>query len=170
MPRTHRQVVSRADLEQELGGRFTHASSLVFELAKYVVPVAVILTLLHSLLVTIMFVDGPSMQPTYQTGDMILVDRRDWIEFDRGEVVVLRYPGDPEHRVYIKRAVAGPGDTVAVKAGHVEVNGQPIKDPIPAPGTISQQEVATKTLAAGEYYTLGDNRPVSNDSRFFGPV
>ena len=165
-----RQVVSRSDLEQEMGGRLVHAGGLVFELVKYVVPFAVTLTLLHSLLATITFVDGPSMQPTYTSGDMILVDRRDWLEFNRGDVVVLRFPGDPDNHMYIKRAVAIPGDTVAVQSGQVVVNGTPIDEPYLAIGTVSKPDVVTKTLADDEYYTLGDNRPVSNDSRFFGPV
>ncbi|MBI4032108.1 signal peptidase I [Candidatus Berkelbacteria bacterium] len=166
----HRHTVSHVELESELGGRLVDTGSAIFEVAKYVVPIAILLTLAHSLLATITFVDGPSMQPTYYTEDMILVDRRDWLTFARGDVVVLRYPGDPEHRVYIKRVVAEPGDTVAVVGGQVVVNGSIPSEPYLNPGTLTQPDVAQKTLADDEYYTLGDNRPVSNDSRFFGPV
>lgn len=167
---THRHSVSHAELQTELGERFVQSGSLVFEIAKYVVPIAILLTLAHSLLATITFVDGPSMQPTFYTDDMIVVDRRDWLSFARGDNVVLRYPGDPEHRVYIKRVVATPGDTVVIRNGKLVVNGQHVNEPYLSPGTRTQPDVAERTLDDDEYYTLGDNRPVSNDSRFFGPV
>lgn len=166
----HRPSVSTHELRGELSGRLIHSSSLLFELGKYVVPVVVALVLTHSLLATVKIVNGPSMLPNYTTGDQVLVDRRDWTNPAHGDVVVLRYPGDPEHRQYIKRVVAVPGDTVAIEAGHVLINGRISDEPYLGPGTTTVPDVSTLTLAPDEYFTLGDNRGVSNDSRFFGPV
>ncbi|MBI4023291.1 signal peptidase I [Candidatus Berkelbacteria bacterium] len=167
---THRSSVSGAHLSGELSGRLVHSTSLLFELGKYAILALEALTLTHSLVLTIKIVDGPSMLPTFSTGDQVIVDRRDWVNPDQGDAVILRYPGDPDHRQYIKRVVAGPGDTVEIRSGSVRVNGIPIDEPYLAPGTTTVPDVPARVLKADEYFTLGDNRGVSNDSRFFGPV
>lgn len=166
----HRTQVSTHALHAELGSKLVARSSLVFELGKFVVPLILGLVLVHSLLVTIQIVDGPSMLPTLSSGSSVVLDRRDWVKPSRGDIVVLRYPGDPAHHQYIKRVVAGPGDTVAITGGRVIVNNQLLIEAYTAPGTITLPDSAPRTLAADEYFTLGDNRAVSNDSRFFGPV
>lgn len=166
----HRTHVRADELRDELSGKLTDTSSLVFEIGRYAVPLAVVLTLIHSLLLTVKQIDGPSMLPTYHSGDRTLVDRRDWKSYQRGDVVILRYPGDPEHRQYIKRVVAIPGDTYEIRSGRLYVNGAPVEEPYLSPGTVTLPAVPSRSLADDEYFTLGDNRPVSNDSRFFGPV
>ncbi len=166
----HRTTVSSHELRGELSGRLIHSSSLLFELGKYVIPVVVLLVLTHSLLATIKIVDGPSMLPNFTSGDQVLVDRRDWANPGHGDVVILRYPGDPDHRQYIKRVVAIPGDEVEISLGQVLVNGESIDEPYLEPDTQTRPDVPPIALDSDEYFTLGDNRGVSNDSRFFGPI
>lgn len=165
-----RSRVHGHELRDELSGKLTETSSFLFELGKYAVPLAVGLTLVHSLLLTVKQIEGPSMLPTYQSGDRTVVDRRDWVDYRRGDVVILRYPGDPEHRQYIKRIVAVPGDTYEIASGRLYVNGTLVNEPYLAVGVTTNPPVERQTLAQDTYFTLGDNRPVSNDSRFFGPV
>lgn len=166
----HRHTVTAAQVHDELSSSLVETSSALFELLKSAVAVAIVATLIHSLVATVAIVDGPSMLPSYPSGSLILVNRLDGQSFSPGDVVQLRYPGDPLHHTYIKRIVAGPGDRIAIGATGVFRNGTKLIEPYLAAGTVTAPDVAQRTLGSDEYYTLGDNRTVSNDSRFFGPV
>jgi signal peptidase I len=101
----------------------------------------------------------------------------------RGDVVVFKYPQDPE-RDFIKRAVALGGDTVEVRAKNLSVNGKrevnPLlvhKDPQVLPDTLALPASVRNRDNFGPFvvptdfvFCMGDNRDNSYDSRFWGPV
>lgn len=74
---------------------------------------------------------------------------------------------------YVKRIVAGPGDTIAVIGDTVIRNGRRAAEPFVAKrcpdGTIQEFRVPVR-VAADHWFMMGDNRRCSEDSRFWGPV
>lgn len=102
----------------------------------------------------------------------------------RGDVVVFRYPEDPE-RDFIKRCIGLPGDVIEISDKVISVNGSQVddraytyrKDPRTYPRSVflhdsyrDRDNFGPYTVPAGHYFFLGDNRDNSNDSRFWGPV
>lgn len=117
-------------------------------------------------------VEGPSMQPSFETGQFLIVSRVHYL-LDRptyGDIIVFHYPNDPQDD-YIKRVIGLPGDVVEIRDTAVYVNGEPLDEPyILEDCRESMCRDNRWELDDDEYFVMGDNRNHSSDSRRFGPV
>lgn len=118
-------------------------------------------------------VPSASMYPTIPattTHHVYILDNKLATEFDRqiyrGEVVVFHYPDNPEE-LYVKRVIGLPGDTVKVTANAVYINGQKLNETNPKIAKSNLPKLGTYHVPAGHYFMMGDNRPVSMDSRYW---
>lgn len=121
------------------------------------------------------YVDGPSMEPSFFTGQRIIVSRVSylWGQPERGDIIVFESPDDPQaDPPLIKRLIGLPGDTVEVRDTLVYVNGALLDEPyfVNTPCSASSCPDNTWQLGPDQYFVMGDNRNRSRDSRRFGPV
>src|SRR5262249_26720327 len=113
---------------------------------------------------------GPSMAPTYHTGQRLFVLRYFFHNPSAGDVVVF-HPPVPSKDDYIKRVIAVPGDHIVIHDSRVTINGRPLDEPyLNGITTPCNGRWCDVTLGKDEYFVMGDNRGVSSDSRYWGPV
>ena len=130
-------------------------------------------------------VDGSSMVPTFENGQMVIVNKLVYRSFDvswlpwtddqrwqpfggdptAGDVVVFHFPQNIE-RDFIKRVVATPGQTVEVMDGQVFVDGEPLAEPYLQ--DLPRYRFGPETVPPGQLFVLGDNRNNSYDSHQWG--
>lgn len=150
--------------------RLFYTSSCLFELAKGIFLTTILVILVHLFVATIFIVDGISMEPNFHTNQLIIVNRWTYLfgTPQRGDVVVLRFPGDPEHKKYIKRLVGLPGDTIEIRSSRLFINGEQLTERYLPNEMLTPVMIPGKTrwvLGHEDYFLVGDNRPNSNDSR-----
>ena len=152
--------------------------SYVFELIKVVAVSLAIIIPVRYYLIQPFYVKGASMEPNFYDKEYLIIDEISYRfhEPARGDIVVFRYPRNPEE-YFIKRIIGLPGEKVQIKDGFTyvynQVNPQGVKleeTYLPVGDTTYGLNEEIITLSANEYYVLGDNRNSSKDSRSFGPV
>ena len=139
----------------------------------------------------------PSMEDNLKVGDHIIVNKFIYgpkgdrplsrlfplRDIRRGDIIVFRYPNDPDTD-YVKRVIGLPGDTIRIHKKRVSVNGQQLDEPyvlhldpqtfpdkrfLPEPYR-SRDHFGPFTVPPNQYFALGDNRDSSSDSRYWGTV
>jgi signal peptidase I len=149
----------------------------------------VLALIIRTFLFQAFFIPSPSMEPTLQQGDRVLVNKIPYYFHDprRGDIIVFENPNpeavpdrgvvsgffhwlfqglgfqQPENEDFIKRVIGLPGDVVEGKKGGVYINGERLDEPYLTQKT---QPFAAKTVPEGKLFVMGDNRGNSLDSRF----
>ncbi len=144
----------------------------IISLGITVITALILAFLLRSFVFVLATVDGPSMEPTLQNNEKILVTRYSYYfhEIERGDVIVCRFDNENYPDYYVKRVVALGGETVKIENGIVYVNDVPLEENyIKEPPRNDMEEVL---VPVGYVFVMGDNRNNSTDSRksYIGPI
>lgn len=162
------------NLEPQTGVQKQKIGSSLLDTIKFIVLALIIVTPIRMFIAQPFIVSGSSMDPTFATGQYLIVDELSYHLGDpaRGDVIILRYPNDTK-KFFIKRVIGLPNETLEIRDGAVTIKnkerpeGFAMNEPYIK---YTKNDTMTKTLGEGEYFVMGDNRAASSDSRYWGTV
>lgn len=140
------------------------------EWLKALVIALILVIVVRTFFISSYVVDGPSMLPTLENGDKLIVNKIGYKvgDFKRFDVIVFHAN---EHEDYVKRIIGLPGDTVECQRDQLYINGDLIEEPYLEDEKSLGKQVTGDfkvTVPEGKLFVLGDNREDSKDSRYFG--
>ncbi len=145
-----------------------HSSHLVREIIETLALTFIIFVVIHFTVQNYM-VDGTSMQPGLNNNQYVLVNKLAYLFHtpERGDVIVFHWPVDTTKDL-IKRVIGVPGDVIVIDRTTVRVNGVLLTEPyISKPANPGGSKWV---VPPNDYFVMGDNRLVSDDSRDWGFV
>ena len=157
------------EIMERISGRET------YEWVRSLVSAVLIITLTFTFAVRMMGVSGPSMIPTLQNGDrLIVVNSTICGDYEVGDIVIARKMSFSDEPI-VKRVIATEGQTVDIDfdLGRVYVDGVELHEDYINDLTYLQEGTEFPlTVPQGSVFLMGDNRNHSNDSRDdrLGPV
>ena len=171
-------VIDEVEVENKSDKKKQGIKYEILDLLKTFIICFIAVFLLTTFVVKPVRVDGRSMYPTLEDGEVGLMNvfSAKFTDIDRFDVVVAYNEESGEN--WVKRVIGLPGDTVYAKDDVVYVNGLPIEEPYLDTDYVNQirdrgdyftQDFEKVTLGEDEYFLMGDNRVVSYDSRRVGP-
>ena len=141
----------------------------LWEVASTVLPALFISLFINVFVAQASVINGPSMQPNLYYDQWVLVERATYRFVHgprRGDVVTFHVAGEEE--ALIKRVVALPGETIEVRGGQVFIDAQHLDEHWTT--RLGGPDYPPTVVPPLHVFVLGDNRPNSRDSRYFGPV
>lgn len=142
----------------------------LFDWGETVVVAFVLALIIRAFFVQVFWIPSSSMEPTLDINDRIVVNKvvYHFREPKRQEVVVFRQvaPKGSPKRDLIKRLMGLPGEELEIKDGIVYINGKAVEEKHPLNRDFS--DFGPITIPPEAYFVMGDNRPASADSRYWG--
>lgn len=138
------------------------------EVITAVVIASVIALALNFFIMQVTYIHGKSMEPNLHTDQRLMIEKLSYqfLAPQRGDIVVINIEQSP--LPLIKRVVGLPGEIIEIYQNQVFIDGQPLNEPYLA--DITQSDYGPVEVSDKHIFVMGDNRNVSHDSRFFGPV
>ncbi len=126
--------------------------------------IIIAVVLIRTFIITPAIVDGGSMDNTLENGQLVLINKfiYRFDDINRFDIVVIN--NDEDSDKIIKRVIGLPNEIIEYRDNVLYINGKKVEAEI---GFIETEDFIAKT-GANEYFVLGDNRPISKDSRYFG--
>ncbi len=144
------------------------------ELFPYVV-IIVLVVIIRTFIMTPVIVSGSSMIPNLEDGNLLLVRKIGYHgdSIKRFDIVVLYEKENDKKEEIIKRIIGLPGEHISYKNNKLYVNDELVKENFSFRDTedFNLEEICScNKIPEGKYLVLGDNRPVSKDSRYIGLI
>ena len=129
--------------------------------------------IIKTFLLQAFYIPSLSMAPTLKVNDRVLVNKLSYDLHDvhRGDLVVFESPPNEgsQTKDLIKRVIGLPGETVESRDGQILINGKVLEEPYLGPD-VTTGPLESVTIPPEHLWVMGDNRPNSRDSRFFGAI
>lgn len=134
------------------------------ELLSYIILIIFVI-IIRTFFVTPVRVDGPSMNPTLENGQILILNKTTK-KYNRMDIVVFKYKKDK----LIKRVIGLPGDTIEIKDNKLYINNNLTDDYTSNVLTadFNLSDINHTVVPQGFYFVMGDNRYDSLDSRVIG--
>lgn len=178
---------------EQVEERYYGARSFILEVVKIFILALVIIIPIRVFLFQPFFVQGASMEPTFENNEYLIVNEfgykkteanfygqhiftlNPFKKLERQSVVIFRYPRN-RSQYFIKRVIGLPGEKVEIKEGRVIIynlenpDGFILDESQYLSASVKTQGDRAMALKEDEYFVMGDNRMFSSDSRAWGPV
>ncbi len=167
----------------EGGPRRRRQGRALAETAAAVLAAVLLAALVRAFAFPTFWIPSSSMVPTLSVYDRIVVQKAffSWHDVHEGEIIVFSHPpldhcGGDQGGDLVKRVIALPGQTIYSAGNSIFVNGRllaepylPNHDPLGPPIPHASRQHPYR-VPPGEFYMMGDNRAISCDSRYWGPI
>ncbi len=143
--------------------------SMVRELLETVISAGIIAFIIITFIGQVTVVRGASMEPTLHNNERLIANKISY-RFEtpeRGEIIIFRPPLEIK-RNYIKRIIGIPGDKIEIANGEIYLNDKKLEEPYVK--NRSYENMPPTIVPDDSFFVLGDNRPNSSDSRYWGFV
>ena len=125
--------------------------------------IVVVVVAIRAFIATPVRVDGASMNPTLEDGEILILKKYDR-SLERFDIVVLDCNGEK----LVKRVIGLPGEKIAYKDNKLYVDGKRVKEPFEH--EVTDDFELEEQIPEGYYFVLGDNRINPTDSRMIGAI
>jgi len=134
---------------------------------KYIVTVVIVLVIIIYV-VSVQQVVGPSMSPTLNNGDILILNKFNYKIFDVKRFDIISV-SSKQSKYLVKRVIGLPGEKVEYKDNKLYINDQILEeeflDESIMTNDFSLSSLGYETIPDGMYFVVGDNRGNSDDSR-----